>query len=88
MDGVLMALKVDRIVSAAVWYEGHGQRVDVEFSCVLGRSQWLPHWVLTLILGHLQVSGILLGLHTVNIPSSNVTTGLSSRSVSSGRISS
>ncbi len=31
MDGVLIGLKVDRIVRAAVWYEDHGQRVGVEF---------------------------------------------------------
>ena len=31
MDGVLIGLKVDCIVRAAVWYEDHGERVDVEF---------------------------------------------------------
>ena len=28
MDGVLIDLKVDRIVRAAVWCKDHGQRVD------------------------------------------------------------
>ena len=31
MGGVLIALKVDRIVRAAVWYKDRGQRVGVEF---------------------------------------------------------
>ena len=32
MDGVLIALKVDRIVGAAVWYEDHGRRFDVSMT--------------------------------------------------------
>ena len=42
MDGVLIDLKVDRIVRAAVWYEDHGQRVDVEFVDALLVNGVLP----------------------------------------------
>ena len=55
MDGVLIGLKVDCIVRAAVWYEDHGERVDVEFVDALLVNGMLPSPIRRVMPSSLQV---------------------------------